>query len=102
MSEELVPLEGLAAKRTRLEKELEEIKKQMPGYSPGMGEINPPTGLPAHIRSLILTFDTTNGNMQIAGPIAEKLLCYGMLHLAMDIVKDWNDKQAKIPGVVTP
>ena len=59
-----------------------------------MGEIAPPKGLPESVRTLILTFDTANGNFQVAGPITDRALCYGMLDLAHDEIFKFNEQQA--------
>lgn len=68
--------------------------------SSGMGKITP-SGLPEHIRSLVLTFDTKNGNFQVAGCIGDKCLSFGMIELAKEAISEWN-KNNKIPGVINP
>jgi len=35
------------------------------------------------------------GNVQVSGPIANKMLCYGMLAMAHDAIRDFAAKQAE-------
>lgn len=58
----------------------------------GMGEILPPKGLPDNIRQVIITFDVTTSRLQIAGPILDKVLVFGMLITAMFEVFKFNEK----------
>ena len=58
-----------------------------------MGEISKPSGLPESVRTLVLTYDTANGNFQVAGPIGDRALCYGMLLLCHDEILKWNEQQ---------
>jgi hypothetical protein len=111
-------VEGTKAKQAREEREAKEKLKAMGAEfvnegtaspeSAGMGEIQPPTGAPASVRTLVLTFDTANGNFQVAGPIGDRCLCYGMLALAHDEIFKWNEQQAmlkkasNIPGLLEP
>lgn len=82
-------VEGAQARQARLEREANQNKEST------MGEITP-SGLPDHIRSLVLTYDINNGNIQVAGAVGDKVLAYGMLMLAHDCIKDYHDK--KIPN----
>lgn len=59
--------------------------------SEGMGEMMQPN-VPDNIRCLVISFDITNGNCQLAGPVKDKALCYMLLELARDIVKDHNQQ----------
>jgi hypothetical protein len=43
-----------------------------------------------------------NDTIGVNGPINNKLLCYGMLDLARDAIKDFNDKQAASKILVAP
>jgi len=53
---------------------------------------------------LLITFDGQQCNVQ--GPINNKQLCYGMLELAKDAIKDYNDKaqadQRVVPATYVP
>ena len=52
---------------------------------------------------LVLTLSANGANLNVAGPIHNKLLCYGMLDLAKDVIKDFNDKhQGRIQVPVGP
>lgn len=39
---------------------------------------------------LKLIFDPNTGQVQVAGPIDNKLLCYGILERAKDAIRDFN------------
>lgn len=80
---------------SKIYKGQEASKAEINRKSPGMGEINPPTGLPEQIKSLIITFDTSNGNLQVAGHIEDRVLCYGMLESAKDVIKQFNENKSK-------
>jgi hypothetical protein len=36
------------------------------------------------------------GQVSVNGPLQNKVLCYGLLGCAHDVIKDVNDKQSKI------
>jgi hypothetical protein len=42
---------------------------------------------------LKITFDESTGQVNISGPIANALLCYGMLKCAEHAVKEFNDQK---------
>jgi hypothetical protein len=46
------------------------------------------------------------GNINVNGPIANKMLCYGMLEMAKDAIKKFSEKQSPIvqvaPGSTVP
>lgn len=65
-------------------------------YSPGMGEMVANPQMPAHIRTLVITMDVTNGNLQVAGPIEDKVLCYGMMEGAKDVIQEHNAKRIAV------
>jgi hypothetical protein len=44
--------------------------------------------------TLVITMDENN-QIGVSGPISNKLLCYGMLAVAHDAIKDFNDNAAK-------
>jgi hypothetical protein len=44
--------------------------------------------------TLVITMDEHN-QIGVSGPIGNKLLCYGMLAVAHDAIKDFNDNAAK-------
>lgn len=37
-----------------------------------------------------------NGSVQVQGPLANKMLCYGILEMARDAIKDYK------PPIITP
>ncbi len=44
-----------------------------------------------------------NGEINVSGPIGDKLFCYGLLGIAHDLIKDYVPSQIAIPkGVVIP
>lgn len=43
---------------------------------------------------LLITLDKA-GNIGIEGPITDKVLCYGMLGVAHDAIRDYNEEQAR-------
>jgi hypothetical protein len=49
-----------------------------------------------------ITYDETNGNVNVNGPVNNKGLCYMMLECARDAVKDANDRMQQVPVVVPP
>ena len=44
--------------------------------------------------TLAIHYDLAAGQVRIEGPIAEKLLCYGMLEVARDQIKDFDPAKA--------
>lgn len=42
---------------------------------------------------------TQAGQIQIEGPIDNKMLCYGMMECARDAIKEFTDQKAKSPIV---
>lgn len=57
---------------------------------------NPPPNLPPKqvVKELIIRM-FNDGSVDVTGPLPEKVLCYGLLAMAHDSIKDWNDKQQK-------
>lgn len=43
---------------------------------------------------LHITFDQQTGNVQVTGPLPNKLLCYGMLELAKDVIREFKGQAA--------
>ncbi len=43
-----------------------------------------------------------NGQINVNGPIHDKILCYGLLEIARDIVKDYKPQQVIVPQIVLP
>lgn len=41
---------------------------------------------------LKLILDPKTGQLQVFGPVHDKILCYGMLALAQDAIRDCNSK----------
>lgn len=44
------------------------------------------------VKKLTITLSET-GAVNVEGPLAEKLLCYGLLEIARDSIKAFNDKR---------
>ena len=42
------------------------------------------------VLTLTIRLDMSTGNVQLEGPITDKILCYGMLERARDVVKDFD------------
>lgn len=40
-------------------------------------------------KEIVITF-TSDGQLSVHGPLAEKMLCYGMLELAKDVIRAHN------------
>ena len=40
-----------------------------------------------------------DGSVDISGPIANKVLCYGVLEAGKEAIADWNRKQAEGPKI---
>jgi hypothetical protein len=49
---------------------------------------------PAPRAQLIITLDHA-GNIGVTGPITDKVLCYGMLGVAHDAIRDYNEEKAR-------
>jgi hypothetical protein len=47
------------------------------------------------VTTLMITLDDV-GQVQVNGPIDNRILCYGLLEVAHDSVKDYNDSQKQI------
>jgi hypothetical protein len=117
-NEQPAQVEGIKAKQAREEREAKEALEAKGAHfvnegpaspdSLGMGEVQKPTGVPESVRTLVLTFDTANGNFQVAGPIGDKCLCFGMLALAHDEIFKWCEQQdmlkkaSNISGLLEP
>lgn len=53
------------------------------------------------VQELVVTL-RRNGTLSVAGPIGNKLLCYGMLDMAKDVVSNFRPKQPSpviVPGI---
>ena len=42
---------------------------------------------------LVITMEMETRRVQVAGPVHDKMLCYGLLELARDAIKDHGDKK---------
>lgn len=45
---------------------------------------------------------TPDGNVNVNGPIANKVLCYGLLELAKDAIRRYNPERIVRPSLVVP
>ena len=43
---------------------------------------------------LHITFDQQTGNVQVTGPLPNKILCYGMLDMAKDVIREFKGQAA--------
>lgn len=39
---------------------------------------------------IVITLDPATNRVNVAGPVTDKVLCYGMLGMAHDAIKDFN------------
>lgn len=46
---------------------------------------------------LTITLDEKTGQLQVSGPIENRMLCYGMMDLAKDVIRE---QHAPKPGIV--
>jgi hypothetical protein len=54
---------------------------------------------------LVITFHEENGQVDVSGPIGNKMLSYGMLEMARDAIKKFSEDQAKsaiVPARMIP
>lgn len=71
---------------------MNEKENNGPGtLKPTLSESQPPK----HLKLMTIMFNINTGELDISGPIEDKVLCYGMLTSAMDLVKDFNDKRIR-------
>ena len=49
------------------------------------------------IITIAIMFNEQTGEMQVQGPVQNKVLCYGLLEMARDVVKEF-----KMGGIVVP
>lgn len=81
MSDEMI-VEGDAAKQDRIEREQKnEVQEQIKQSR---------DNVPEYIILLSIAFDTRTNNIQVAGPLMDKLMCYKMLEGARDCIYDYN------------
>jgi hypothetical protein len=54
----------------------------------------PATGnqIPPHIKVLVITYDEKLKSINVSGAITDKVLCYGMMACARDVIEDYNEK----------
>jgi len=51
---------------------------------------------------LLISVSAT-GDVNVSGPIGDKLLCYGLLGIARDLIRDYQPSTVIVPkGVVIP
>lgn len=50
---------------------------------------------------LIITM-LPGGQINLNGPLHDKILCYGLLQVARDIVRDFKPQQVVVPTLVLP
>lgn len=72
-----------------------EVESNGAPQATGFGIKNQPNGLPEGVETLVITFDKNNGHLQIAGKIEDKILMYGMLEGAKDILQSYSDAKYK-------
>ena len=97
-------VEGVEARRLRLLREAQEQNKLSDLEAKESQErLNTSfqasrEGVPEHVILMVIAYDTKAGQVQVQGPIGDKIRAYGMLELARDCIYDYN--KAHIPGVI--
>lgn len=51
--------------------------------------------MPEPIVQLLLTLNK-DGTLNVTGPIDDRVLCYGMLDYAKDVIREYQARQAKL------
>lgn len=46
--------------------------------------------VPAHIRTLVIMFDTRTNQVNVSGPILDKVNAYGMLEMAKEAIYEYH------------
>lgn len=61
------------------------------------------TPKPSPIIELRIQFDQSNGNVNVHGPLQNRMLCYGMLEMAREIIyKQGAQQKSKAGSIVVP
>lgn len=63
------------------------------------GKIEDKPVLPNEGRPWLQLMLTSEGALKVTGHINDKILAYGLLGMARDVIKDFHDKEAKIQRV---
>ena len=65
-----------------------------------MGGSGPPKGEDGHI---VLTITLgPGGQINVNGPIHDKMMCYAMLEFAKDLIRDYKPSAITVPRLVVP
>ena len=67
----------------------------------GSGMNEPTIGLSSEVK-LVISFDPATGQVNVNGPINDKLFCFGLLELAKEAVTKYCTQQAKQIMVARP
>lgn len=51
--------------------------------------------MPKHIKILTVTLDTSTNQVNVAGAIGDKIMCYGMLTMAQEAVFLYHEQRAR-------
>lgn len=57
---------------------------------------------PSSVVTLTIQFDQLTGQVQVNGPIANAMLCYGLLEAAKDSIRNYVTAQNSDRRIVTP
>ena len=60
--------------------------------------MRPPTGKV----QVQLTISVVDGRPNLEGPLGDKVLCYGLLEWAKDVVRDFDPDRPVKPGLIIP
>ncbi len=52
--------------------------------------------------TMTVTFDPQTGNVNVNGPIQDKIFCYGVLELAKDAIRRYNPNRIVAPALELP
>ena len=51
------------------------------------------------VASITITFDMETGALNVNGPMQDKVLCYGMLELAKDVIRATTTSPIEVPKI---
>lgn len=57
---------------------------------------------PAAKAQLVITWNGPPAGVQVTGPIQDKMLCYALLELAKDAIRDFKPSTIVAPDIIFP
>ena len=54
------------------------------------------------VATITITFDMQTGALNVNGPMQDKVLCYGMLELAKDVIRATTTSPIEVPKMELP